>query len=110
MDRFFQKGHHPTFVLFLDIEPDRLDVNVHPTKKEVRFAETESLHQLVRQSVRHALAGSERKVVLGLSQAGLSQMGPEFAPAVERQTASLPDSHPAASISARMQDSQTQCE
>ena len=52
---FLPKGHHPTFVLFLDIEPNRLDVNVHPTKKEVRFAETEALHQLVRQSVRHAL-------------------------------------------------------
>jgi DNA mismatch repair protein MutL len=99
---FLPKGSHPTFVLFLDIEPDRLDVNVHPTKKEVRFAETESLHQLVRQSVRHALGGSERKVVLGLSQAA-----PEFVPTGERQTSSLPDSHPAASISARGQDSLT---
>lgn len=99
---FLPKGSHPTFVLFLDIEPDRIDVNVHPAKKEVRFAETESLHQLVRQSVRHALGGSERKVVLGLSQAA-----PEFVPADERQTSSLPDSHPATSLSARGQDSLT---
>jgi DNA mismatch repair protein MutL len=102
---FLPKGHHPTFVLFLDIEPDRLDVNVHPTKKEVRFAETESLHLLVRQSVRHALGGSERKDVLGLTQAGLSQTAPEFAPTAERQTASFRDSYPAVLISARMQDS-----
>lgn len=102
---FLPKGHHPTFVLFLDIEPDRLDVNVHPTKKEVRFAETEALHQLVRQSVRHALGGSERKVVLGLTQAGLSQTVPEFAPTATRQTASFRDSHPEALISARRQDS-----
>jgi len=99
---FLPKGSQPTFVLFLDIEPDRLDVNVHPTKKEVRFAETESLHQLVRQSVRHALGGSERKVVLGLSQTAT-----EFVPTGERQTSSRPDSHPAASISARGQDSRT---
>ncbi|MEK7237066.1 MAG: DNA mismatch repair endonuclease MutL, partial [Nitrospirota bacterium] len=104
---FLPKGHHPTFVLFLDIEPDRLDVNVHPTKKEVRFAETEALHQLVRQSVRHALGGSERKVVLGLTPAELLQTAPEFAPTAERQTGSFRDSHPAASISARMQDSRT---
>jgi DNA mismatch repair protein MutL len=96
---FLPKGSHPTFVLFLDIEPDRIDVNVHPTKREVRFAETESLHQLVRQSVRHALGGSERKIVLGLSQAAA-----EFVPADERQTSSLPDSHPATSLSARGQD------
>jgi DNA mismatch repair protein MutL len=102
---FLPKGHHPTFVLFLDIEPDRLDVNVHPTKKEVRFAETEALHQLVRQSVRHALGGSERKVVLGLTQAGLSQTVPEFTPTAGRQTASSGDSHPAALISTRRQDS-----
>ena len=102
---FLPKGHHPTFVLFLDIELDRLDVNVHPTKKEVRFADTEALHQLVRQSVRHALSGSERKVVLGLSQAGPSQTAPEFAPTSERQTASFLDSHQGALISARRQDS-----
>ena len=102
---FLPKGHHPTFVLFLDIEPDRLDVNVHPTKKEVRFAETEALHQLVRQSVRHALGGSERKVVLGLTEAGLPHPAPEFAPTAERQTASFRDSHPAASTSGRMQGS-----
>jgi DNA mismatch repair protein MutL len=102
---FLPKGHHPTFVLFLDIEPDRLDVNVHPTKKEVRFAETEALHQLVRQSVRHALSGSERKVLLSFSQAGLPQTAPEFAPTAERQTASFLDSRPAALISAHRQDS-----
>ena len=102
---FLPKGHHPTFVLFLDIEPDRLDVNVHPTKKEVRFSETEALHQLVRQSVRHALGGSERKVVLGLTQAGLSQTVPEFSPIAERQTTSFRDSHSAALISARKPDS-----
>jgi len=102
---FLPKGHHPTFVFFLDIEPDRLDVNVHPTKKEVRFAETEALHQLVCQSVRRALGGSERRVVLGLTPAGLLPTASEFAPTVERQTASFLGSHPAALSSARMQDS-----
>jgi DNA mismatch repair protein MutL len=88
---FLPKGSHPTFVLFLDIEPDRFDVNVHPTKKEVRFAETDSLHQLVRQSVRHALSGAERKAVLGFSQAGPSQRAPELTSTAERQTASFSD-------------------
>ena len=101
---FLPKGHHPTYVLFLDLEPDRLDVNVHPTKKEVRFADTEALHQLVRQSVRHALGGSERKVVLGLMQAGSSQTIPEFASTAGRQTSSSGDVHPAPLISTLRQD------
>ncbi len=86
---FLPKGHHPTFVLFLEIQPDRLDVNVHPTKREVRFAETEALHQLVRQAVRYALSGSERKVVLGLSQAGPQQTVPEGSSTTDHQAASI---------------------
>ncbi|WP_447974058.1 DNA mismatch repair endonuclease MutL [Nitrospira sp. Kam-Ns4a] len=49
------KGRHPAFVLLLEVEPDRVDVNVHPAKREVRFAEQERLHHLVRQAVREAL-------------------------------------------------------
>lgn len=62
---FLPKGQHPTFVLFMDIDPNRIDVNVHPTKREVRFAETDSIHQLVRRSVRHALGGLEQSITLG---------------------------------------------
>ena len=98
---FLPKGHQPTFVLFLEIQPDRLDVNVHPTKREVRFAETDALHQLVRQSVRHALSGSERKVVLGLSQVGQQQTVPEFSLVADPRAASFVDSRTSASISAQ---------
>lgn len=56
---FLAKGHVPLFVLFLDVEPHRVDVNVHPTKREVRFADTEQVHQLVRSAVRHALGRAQ---------------------------------------------------
>ena len=102
---FLPKGSHPTFVLFLDIEPDRLDVNVHPTKKEVRFADTESLHQLVRQSVRHALGGSERTAMAGLTPIGQSARAPEFVPAVGREVPSFQGSYQAASIPGTTRDS-----
>ena len=64
------KGHHPTFVLFLEIDPERIDVNVHPAKREIRFAEQEFIHQFVRQSVRHAIGGPERPLVFGIGAAG----------------------------------------
>ena len=53
------KGCCPTFVLFLDIDPDRIDVNVHPAKREIRFSETEPVHQLVRHALRHAFSMPE---------------------------------------------------
>ena len=56
---FLPKGRHPLFVLFLDVDPDRVDVNVHPTKREVRFAEPDMIHQLVRRAIRQAMGTAD---------------------------------------------------
>ncbi len=56
---FLARRSHPRFVLFLEIDPDRLDVNVHPTKREVRFSDNEMIHQLVRRAIRKALSGGK---------------------------------------------------
>jgi len=56
------KGQHPVFVLFLAVDPDRVDVNVHPTKREVRFADQDMIHQSVRQVIRGALRGRSEEL------------------------------------------------
>jgi DNA mismatch repair protein MutL len=49
-------GRHPAFVLFLEIEPKDVDVNVHPTKHEVRFRDSRSIHGFVSSTLQKALA------------------------------------------------------
>jgi DNA mismatch repair protein MutL len=49
-------GRHPAFVLFLEVDAASVDVNVHPTKHEVRFRENRSVHDFIYSSLHHALA------------------------------------------------------
>lgn len=50
-------NRHPAFVLFLEIAPQQVDVNVHPTKHEVRFRESRLVHDFIYRRLHDVLAG-----------------------------------------------------
>ncbi|MFR9602904.1 MAG: DNA mismatch repair endonuclease MutL [Rikenellaceae bacterium] len=57
-EKLMAEGLNPSFFLFLEVDPEHVDVNIHPQKTEVKFADEESIWQIINAATREALAKS----------------------------------------------------
>ena|GEM_PF-859 len=52
------KDNYPLYVLFIDIDPNQVDINVHPTKQEIKFEDEKIIYAFVRAAIKHSLVQS----------------------------------------------------
>lgn len=72
----------PLYVLFLDIDPTRIDINVHPTKQEIKFDDEKLVYNYLKVSVRHALGSHNVTPTLDFEQEPAFQAYPTQMPSL----------------------------
>ena len=87
-----QKDTYPLYVIFIDIDPARIDINVHPTKQEIKFEDEKLIYNYLKVSIRHALGQYSITPTLNFEQE--TSFNPYATQATPSKGSSLPNFTP----------------
>jgi|SRR5690554_2227958 len=85
-DELINRGSHPSYFLYLKVDPSTIDVNIHPTKTEIKFMEERSIYAIIHSAVRNSLGKYNIAPSLDFDQEDIFNVAPmpknlEVAPA-----------------------------
>ena len=96
-DNLLPKDHFPFYCVFIDIDPQHIDVNVHPTKQEIKFEDEKLVYNYLKVSIRHALGQNAITPSLDFDRNGafsfddgISSPSKSSAPAKNTEESSIP--------------------
>ncbi len=73
-EEYIEKGVFPVYFLFLEIDPDKIDINIHPTKQEIKFEDERLIYSYLKVAIKHVIGQFTYKPSLDFNDKGFDDL------------------------------------